>query len=86
MSVPAWGEIVDLDTMKSEMTSYVEVTEAMRAPIEDEMDEIGRLYRDIAERYRALKDDGSIKGYRYRRFREELEELKALMMVIREKI
>jgi metallo-beta-lactamase family protein len=87
VSAPAWGEIIDLNTMKSEVASYGDaVTETVRAPVEDAMDEIGRLYQDIAERYRALKDDDSIKGYRHRRFREELEDLKSLMTVIKEKI
>jgi metallo-beta-lactamase family protein len=86
VAVPNWGEVIDLETMKSEMMSYGEFSEDLNVHVQDEMDELKSLMRDIEERYAALKDDKSIKGYRFSRFRDELEDLKRTMKIIKEKI
>jgi metallo-beta-lactamase family protein len=86
VAVPNWGEVVDLATMKSEMMSYGEFSEDLNVHVQDEMDELKSLMRDIEERYTSLKDDKSIKGYRFSRFREELEDLKRAMKIVKEKI
>jgi metallo-beta-lactamase family protein len=86
VTVPNWGEVVDLQTMKSEMMSYGEFSEEVHTYIQEDMEEIKKLMRDIEETYSSLKDDGSIKGYRFNRFREEIEDLKRSIKIVKEKI
>lgn len=86
VNVPKWGEVIDLETMKSEIMSYGEFSEKAHDSLTSDFDEIRKLLRDIEEQYVALTDDGSIKGYRQNRFREEIEDLKRAMKIVKEKI
>ena len=54
--------------------------------VDSEFDEVKDALFGLMERYKALKDDGSLKGYRLRRFNEEIEDVKSLLNVIKEKM
>lgn len=86
VSVPTWGEIIDLETMASEFTSYTSTMPVEHEPIHDDMAEIKTIFRDIEERYQALQKEKSFKGYRLKRFHEEVEDLRRMMKIIRDKI
>jgi metallo-beta-lactamase family protein len=86
VNVPKWGEVLDLDTMESELMSYGEFSEKADTSLKSDFEEIRKLLGDIEEQYAALTDDNSIKGYRQNRFREDVEDLKRAIKIIKEKI
>ena len=86
VTVPGWGEIVDLETKKSEYAAYGEDTSYLMPKVDSEFDAVQDALQGLMERYKALKDEGSLKGYRLRRFNEEIEDVKSLLSVIKEKM
>ncbi|MGL4370666.1 MAG: hypothetical protein ACRCUT_13490, partial [Spirochaetota bacterium] len=86
-SVPQWGEIFDLETRESEIAEYgEEAAEHIIPRVDEEMDDLRGMISTLTERYLALKEEGVLKGYRMRRFKEEIEDVKSHLSVIKEKM
>jgi metallo-beta-lactamase family protein len=86
VSIPSWGEVVDLNTMQSEIMGYGEFPAEMHTKIEEDMGDLHALMADIEMKYKSLKDEDDIKGYRYRRFHEELDDVRTLLKIVKEKM
>ena len=91
--VPSWGEIIDLQTMKSETSKYGEAAAVAAAAvvekheiIEDEFMEIRSVLNELEKKYREIREEEGIKGYRFRRLKEEMQDVKALVKIVKERI
>ncbi|HNX59778.1 MAG TPA: MBL fold metallo-hydrolase, partial [Spirochaetota bacterium] len=91
--VPSWGEIIDLQTMKSETSKYGEAAAVSAVAavekheiIEDEFMEIRSVLDELEKKYREIREEEGIKGYRFRRFKEEMQDVKALVKIVKERI
>lgn len=86
VTVPHWGEIFDLDTNTSEVAAYGTAPSPLLPHVDDEFDQLHGMLSSLMDKYRTLKDEGSLKGYRMRRFAEEIEDAKTLLGTIKEKM
>jgi metallo-beta-lactamase family protein len=86
VTVPRWGEIFDLETKSSEYATYGEDTSHLVPKVDAEFDALSAAISSVMDRYKALKDKGSLKGYRLSRFNEEMQDLKSMLHDIQEKM
>lgn len=77
--VPNWGEIIDLETMRSEMSPYGASTEDYK-PIESEIDSVIRSLETLKKYYRETTRNES--SFNENKFKEDIQDIQALISLI----
>jgi metallo-beta-lactamase family protein len=76
--VPGWGEIIDLDTMKSETSAYS--TMEPRPEVDNDIESLSQALKVLTEKYNRVKSEK--KAGKMRKIREDINDVREMIKTI----
>ncbi len=78
--VPRWGEIVDLETMQSEVAAYGTSSEEKFSPVDSQIDALTNSLKILIEKYNKAKADNRLESIK--KLQEDINDAKEMLSMI----